>query len=177
MKTMIRAGLLCGLMLLAPAMPAAGQMAAAPQQCASVTPPPAELAGWTTRSAITASADAAGLASAALVLGKGADVALRPDADVRYAAAPGKKTDTKGSSGLLAVEIKEAGIYRVALGAGAWIDVIRDGKVLTSIRHGHGPECSGIRKIVDFELTPGIYVVQIAGSPVAELPVLVAPAA
>ena len=66
------------------------------------------------------------------------------------------------------------GTYRVALGAGAWVDMLRDGKAIASTAHGHGPACSGIRKIVDFPLTPGSYVLQLAGSPDANIPVLVA---
>lgn len=57
------------------------------------------------------------------------------------------------------VEIAEAGTYGVAIDQGAWIDVARDGRVLASIGHGHGPACSTIRKIVDFALVRGRYTI------------------
>ncbi len=59
-------------------------------------------------------------------------------------------------------------------GWGAWIDVVRDGKPLESIAHGHGPACSGIRKIVDFALQPGRYLVSIDGNEAPEVSILVA---
>jgi hypothetical protein len=51
--------------------------------------------------------------------------------------------------------IAEAGKYGVAADGKVWIDVIADGKPLTSVGHGHGPDCSGIRKVVWFDLAAG----------------------
>lgn len=31
--------------------------------------------------------------------------------------------------------------------------------------HGHGPACSGIRKMVEYDVTPGRYLVQIVNAP------------
>jgi hypothetical protein len=45
---------------------------------------------------------------------------------------------------------------------------------LTSIAHGHGPDCSGIRKMVDFRLEAGSYVLQIVGNGAPTVRVLVA---
>lgn len=69
-------------------------------------------------------------------------------------------------------EVTTAGRYGVALDQGGWIDVIpaETGKrpiesaapALKSVAHGHGPECSTIRKIVRFDLTPGVYRVSLA---------------
>ncbi|NIJ22396.1 hypothetical protein FHS95_004111 [Sphingomonas naasensis] len=54
--------------------------------------------------------------------------------------------------------VTEAGMYGVALDQGGWIDVAPKGRAsLTSVGHGHGPECSTIRKIVRFALKPGVY--------------------
>ena len=70
-------------------------------------------------------------------------------------------------------QVARAGTYRVALGTSAWIDVVRAGRALPSQAHGHGPACTGIRKIVDFRLTPGRYVLQLSGTMATTLPVLI----
>lgn len=54
--------------------------------------------------------------------------------------------------------IDKPGTYGIALDQPGWIDVApRGGAPLASTRHGHGPACSTIRKIVRFELQPGRY--------------------
>jgi hypothetical protein len=58
--------------------------------------------------------------------------------------------------------VSEAGTYAVAVSLGAWIDVARDGQVLRSVAHDHGPACSTIRKIVDFRLEPGTYTITLS---------------
>ena len=57
----------------------------------------------------------------------------------------------------------KAGIYSIGLSTGAWIDLVAKGKALTSVAHGHGPICTGLRKMVDFRLAPGSYALQLAG--------------
>lgn len=54
--------------------------------------------------------------------------------------------------------VEKAGRYGIALDQGGWIDVNgADGKSLESVAHGHGPDCSTIRKIVRFDLKRGAY--------------------
>lgn len=65
-----------------------------------------------------------------------------------------------GRDGTLAttVRIRKAGTFGVALGERGWIDVRpMRGKPLASVAHGHGPQCSTIRKIVRYKLQPGTY--------------------
>jgi len=69
---------------------------------------------------------------------------------------PGQAVTLAPSAPLILV-IVEAGTYGIALDQNAWIDVARDGATLNSNGHGHGPACSSIRKIVDFQLRPGRY--------------------
>ena len=64
-------------------------------------------------------------------------------------------------------------VVGVAIGSGAWIDVLQDGKVLTSIAHGQGPACTTIRKMVDFDLKPGRYVIQLSANADPTLAVIV----
>ena len=49
-----------------------------------------------------------------------------------------------------------------------------DPAAAVSVAHGRGPACSGIRKMVDFALEPGLYVLQIAGNGGPSLPVMIA---
>ena len=79
-----------------------------------------------------------------------------------YAATPGRPAPVGGRGGLLALEVIEPGAYAVGLSSAAWIDVMdARGATVASATHGHGPPCSGMRKVVDFVLTPGRYVVQL----------------
>lgn len=58
----------------------------------------------------------------------------------------------------VAFRVEEAGRYGIALDQGGWIYVaLVGGKSLESVAHGHGPDCSTIRKIVRFDLQPGLY--------------------
>lgn len=80
---------------------------------------------------------------------------------------PGRGLDTghavtlnAGRDGKLAttVHIRKAGTFGIALDQAGWIEVQpARGKPLESVTHGHGPECSTIRKIVRYRLRPGTY--------------------
>lgn len=146
---------------------------AMPGCTATPAPLPPELAGWAARASLSAAADVHGIGAAQLEIGQGADVALLPTPSVTYPLRPGKPGGSVSHGGLLGFTVKQAGSYRVALGSGAWIDLVRGGKPVESAAHGHGPDCTGVRKMVDFPLKPGRYILQIAGNGEATLPVLV----
>lgn len=140
-----------------------------PQACPVAPVIPRELAGWRTMAPV-----AAGATPAVIRVGQGARATLLPTPAVTYPLAPAKPGAAGTSGGVFAFEVAEGGTYRVALGAGAWIDVVHDGKALESTAHGHGPDCSPVRKMVDFRLAPGRYLLQIAGSPALVLALMVA---
>ncbi len=174
-----RNGLIAALVVLASGgqvaaqdMPAMPKVAPSPIACPA-TPPalPAELSGWNQRKALPASADAR--SATRLEPGRAVDGGLRPTPQVRFALRPEKPGGSVSFGGIYALTVKQAGNYRVALGSAAWIDVLKDGAAVMSIAHGHGPDCSGIRKMVDFTLEPGEYVLQISANPEAKLPLLV----
>lgn len=79
-------------------------------------------------------------------------------------------TDGAASRGL---RIDRAGKYGIAADGKVWIDVIADGKPLASADHGHGPDCSGIRKIVWFDLAAGNYEVALSKAAGASVRLLV----
>lgn len=125
---------------------------------------PAGLSGWAKKGALTSAAAASGLDAASISLGAAAIITLHPTRDVAYVTQPEKPGGSVAHGGLLAVTIAEAGTYKVSLGSGAWIDLLKDGAAQRSGAHGHGPACSSIRKTVDFALAPGRYVIQISAN-------------
>ena len=128
-------------------------------------------AGWQRPSALTASANADGH-EPLLAAGRAARVGLRPSAELHLP--PGARPAREGAGGVLAFTAPSSGIYRVMLDGRAWIDVLRDGVSLASLAHAHGPSCGPVRKMVDFQLSAGRYLVVLGGSDRAALTVLVA---
>jgi hypothetical protein len=153
--------------LAAAAWPVAAIAQETGSQCAEAVPPPGEFAAWSSPAPLPSG-------SADLTIGTPARVTLQPRDTVAFAATPGRAGDAASFAGRFTLAVGQGGTYRIALAAGAWVDVVRDGVAIASAAHGHGPECSGIRKIVDFPLEPGSYTVQIAASPVRETVVMVA---
>lgn len=92
-------------------------------------------------------------------------MALHPIANVKYWVTPGKPVEEGKRGGMNNIIVKKVGRLKIALNDGAWIDLVRDGAIVPSVAHGHGPDCSGIRKIVEFDVTPGTYIVQIVNAP------------
>lgn len=165
----------------APSAPATPDRMPSPMACSSdpVDLPP-ELSAWNKRQPLLAARDTRSLTGATLTIGKAIEGGLRPAAEMRYAQKPEKPGSSASFGGLYTFAVAEKGSYRVALGSAAWVDVVRagvkkgDGTVMKSTGHGHGPDCSGIRKMVDFTLQPGTYLVQLSGSAAARLPLMVA---
>ena len=137
--------------------------AAQPTVCPVKPVIPVELAGWTAAAPIEAAVNTAGIGTALLPLGKGVSATLLTDTDVTLPVA-GKPQAAGTHAGLFALEVPVAARYRVALGAAAWIDVVANGAALPSVAHGHGPDCSPVRKMVDYDLKPGRYLLQVSGA-------------
>ncbi|MCW1429902.1 homogentisate 1,2-dioxygenase [Novosphingobium sp. JCM 18896] len=141
-------------------------------ECRAQTPPTGELAPWT--SPIPFEAGSVVDTAPGLAVGQAANVTLKPTPEVRYALRPEKPGGSVSFGGLIALNVAEAGTFRVALSSGAWIDLVQDGKAVTSTSHGHGPACSGVRKMVDFPLKPGRYTLQLGANGAPQMTVLVA---
>ncbi len=158
-----------------PCVKAQSETAAARPSCAALNAnlPPA-LAAWPPKIDLISAVDAAHLSTATIRLGEAAQVALHSARDISFPVQPEKPSGPAAEGGLLTFMIDRAGVYRLALSSGAWIDVIKDAQPQPSIAHAHGPACSTIRKMVDFSLEPGRYVLQVSGGTVAEIGVLLA---
>lgn len=126
---------------------------------------PVELQPWQT--AVTA--------GPSLTPGTTVNLTLRPIAEIEAATPPHPARQGATTGGRIELEIAAAGTYGVALGNAGWIDVVRNGQALESTAHGHGPACSTIRKIVNFNLTPGRYTIQISGTDASVVRLLVLP--
>ena len=133
---------------------------AAQQAC--VVPP--ELAGYSQPQTVPA--------GAALEPGRAARVPLTRDA--KPVVAPGKAPAVGTHGGVFPLTVTRAGRYRVALDGPVWIEMAQGGRKLASVAHGHAPSCSGARKMVDFDLTPGSYILQLSGAAGPAATVLVA---
>ncbi|WP_326525852.1 hypothetical protein [Sphingomonas sp.] len=121
------------------------QAAAAQPACpATPAPLPADLAGWRESGADLSSGKAVTLATV--------DPKVALLKDVPPPARPGNMV-------VASFRVTAAGSYGVALDQRGWIDLYAAGgsTPLKSAKHGHGPVCSGIRKIVRFDLVPGEY--------------------
>jgi len=163
--------------LAAAVVPAVAQaQASAPAKtCTGAAPAlPSELAAWPNRTKLTAAVDPAGLGAAHIAPGKAIDARLSSGTKVHFGDGPGRAKDVGDNAGIFAFSVDQPGTYRVALGSGGWVDVLEGGKAVESSAHGHGPECSGIVKMVDFPLKAGEHVLQLEGSKEATVGILIA---
>jgi hypothetical protein len=78
---------------------------------------------------------------------------LKPQEQVSFVAAPGKKAQPAGAyAGLARVKISQPGNYRFALDAPFWIDVVSNGTLLVAQDFQGQHDCAAPHKIVEFEL-------------------------
>jgi hypothetical protein len=88
---------------------------------------------------------------------------LRPEQQVTFAAAPGKKMLTDGAyAGMARFKISSAGTYRVAIDSRFWIDVVYRGRLVRSADFTGERGCEP-RKIVAYVLPKGRLVLQVSG--------------
>lgn len=154
---------------------AQAQASAPAKTCTGAVPAlPPELAAWSNKAKLTAAVDPAGLGAARISPGKAIDARLSAGTKVHFGDGPGRAKDVGDNAGMFAFSVDRPGIYRVALGSGGWVDVLEGGKAVESSAHGHGLECSGIVKMVDFPLKAGEHVLQVEGSKEATVGVLIA---
>ena len=144
-----------------PAMPApgAGRPVIVPP-CA----PPAEFAHWGQRHAVAAAIRIGGEHVPELVLDDSVDLALAPIGSLVLAVPLGKPMQPGDHGGIVRFRATMTGTYRIALGGRAWIDVARGPAPLASVAHAMGPACAGIAKLVDFQLVPGDYTIQLSAA-------------
>jgi hypothetical protein len=160
--------------LLATASPAAAQEGA-PTACAAISDRglPPSLSAWAARAPLTAGARTDDPALGVAEIGRAFAVRLRPNGEISFPVAPGKPGAPDSQGGLVAFEVAESGDYQVALGGGAWIEVVGASGLVASSGHAHGPACTTLRKIVVFPLKSGRYQIEITGAHDPVLPMMI----
>ena len=58
----------------------------------------------------------------------------------------------------------KAGIYTISLSAGAWVDVVQDGRFVKPKAFSGATDCDGIRKTMKYELAAQPFVLQVSGA-------------
>jgi hypothetical protein len=88
---------------------------------------------------------------------------LTPEQKVTFAATPGKRMLTDGAyAGITRFKVPSAGSYRVAIDRPFWVDVVDEGKLVSSTDFTGERGCAP-RKIVAFALAAGTLVLQVSG--------------
>ncbi len=110
-----------------------------------------------------------------LAVGREATLALKPVTGVAFKPALTRPGKDGTFGGYFPINIAQAGRYRIALSEGAWLDLVQKGVRLKLADHAHGPACSGIAKILAFDLQPGRYWLQLSDAKQASIGVMLAP--
>ena len=147
--------------------------AAGPDPCRQAPPPQEPWTSWGQSGSAIAGGEAA--SGPRIILGKPVRATLRPAAQVQFPSAP-VKSAPKSYGGLFTLALKQPARVGIALSGPAWVDVVTGQHSQSSVDHGHGPECSGIRKIVWFDLSQGVHLVQISNAPQREVRIMAADA-
>jgi hypothetical protein len=69
-----------------------------------------------------------------------------------------------------------AGLYKISLSEGAWIDVVQDAHKLEPVAFTGATDCPHIRKSVKFELGPSSFTLQVSDAASASIAIVITPA-
>jgi hypothetical protein len=69
----------------------------------------------------------------------------------------------------------KAGVYTVSLSAGAWVDLVQDGRPLKPKAFSGATDCDGIRKTMKYEISASPFVLQISGTKENSISVAILP--
>lgn len=84
------------------------------------------------------------------------EATLHPQAATKLAVRPTKRMLDDGAyAGLFHLRVATAGLHRVAVDSGFWLDVVADGKALEAVDFNGSPQCAGPRKVVVYDLPAG----------------------
>ena len=137
-------------------------------------PPPAE--PWTSwMQSGNAAAGAVPSSAPRLALGRPLLAVLRPAVQVQFPATATMERP-KSFGGLFTLALKNPARVGVALSESGRVDIVTESIPAAMVEQGDGPECSGIRQIVWFDLPEGRHIVQIYDVSVREIRVMAADA-
>jgi hypothetical protein len=114
---------------------------------------------------------------AALPADTGAPLKLVPFAEAKLALAPQRPPKFSPSyAGAFALDAPAAaGVYKVTLSAGGWIDLVQDGKFLKAINFSDATGCANARKSVKFRLAAEPATLQLTGVGAPDVSIIVSP--
>lgn len=125
---------------------------------------PNELNAWKSLSYVGAAKNVGELSTALIQLNNASFVGLVNTPKMKYEKTPKNEGGIVSYGGMFQVEIKESGLYRIALGNASWIDFLKGDQFVKSVAHKGGPKDSGIKKMVDYVLEAGIYTLQLSAA-------------
>ena len=168
MQTGNRIGLggLLGTVLLA-AVP--GMAQPAPAQPCAVT---VEGSGWNSPVALgSLAAERDG--GPVLEIGQTARITLHPTAEVRYPQPPGQAGKDGSFGGMVRFRVTAGGSYRFISSEDPWYDVVGSGGIIAPVARSHDRQCTPqTRKMIDYVLGPGDYLLEIARTSTADVVLL-----
>ncbi|WP_340264044.1 hypothetical protein [Sphingobium mellinum] len=141
--------------------------------CRQAPPPPEPWTSWSQKGRAAAGGEAA--TAPRLILGKPVVATLRPQAQVQYPVKPPQR-ERSAQGGLFTLALKDPARVGIALSGPAWVDIFTGSTIASAVDHGHGPDCSGIAKIVWFDLPPGLHLVALSGASQRDIRVMAADA-
>jgi hypothetical protein len=109
--------------------------------------------------------------------GRAVTIELQPFETAKLPSAPERKPKNKPSwAGFVQFGGAAAGIYKISLSEGAWIDVVQDAHELKPVAFTGATDCPNIRKSVKFELGPSPFTLQMSDAPSSSIAIVVTPA-
>jgi hypothetical protein len=95
----------------------------------------------------------------------GMTLALRAPAEAGLPSAPERAPRDGTFAGFAAFKTApKAGLYTISLSAGAWVDVVQDGRFLKPKATSGATDCDGIRKTMKYEISANPFVLQVSGT-------------
>ena len=157
--------------LLSPAVASMETTVACPA-LATHAPLPAFWGAWSAK-AESIDAGVSVIAMPGLFIGKRLTLKLAAMADMSFLIAPSRPAQAGLFGGVASLDIDHPERIGFALSSAGWITVITRGAIQQSVAHERGIACSGIAKIVWFDLAAGSHIVQIENAPDARTSVMV----
>ena len=95
----------------------------------------------------------------------GVTLALRAATEAKLPSPP-ERAPKEGTFAGFAVfkTAPKAGLYTISLSAGAWVDLVQDGRFLKPRATGGATDCDGIRKTMKYEISASPFVLQVSGN-------------
>lgn len=106
------------------------------------------------------------------------ELRLSPQAGISFIAQPAKPTlNDSAQGGLVRIRVPGAGVYRISVSSGHWIDVVSGRRTIKSKDFQGSRGCGRPHKIVEFELPANTdVVIQLSGATEASVATAITPA-